>query len=240
MTKAFVAGATGLTGREVVRVLRERGVDVYAHVRPDSRALDAWRQRFGALGAEVDTTPWDEAAMRSRLAELKPDVVFALLGTTKKRGRESGHADTYETVDYGLSALLLRAAVACGSRPRFVYLSSMGVGPGTKNPYLAVRHRLETELQQSGLPWIAARPSFILGDRDEERPMEKLGAAVGDGLLVLAGALGAKKLHARYRSQTGAELAAALVALGLDLTRSGVIPSDELRALAGGTNADRP
>jgi acetylornithine deacetylase/succinyl-diaminopimelate desuccinylase-like protein len=37
--------------------LGPRLVDVHAHVRPDSRELDAWRRRFGALGAEVDTTP---------------------------------------------------------------------------------------------------------------------------------------------------------------------------------------
>jgi thioester reductase-like protein len=36
--KVFVAGATGLTGRFVVEALRESGVDVWAHVRPDSEA----------------------------------------------------------------------------------------------------------------------------------------------------------------------------------------------------------
>jgi uncharacterized protein YbjT (DUF2867 family) len=231
MSKAFVAGATGLTGREVVRALRERGVDVHAHVRPDSRELDAWRRRFGALGAEVDTTPWTDDAMRTRLTALAPTHVFALLGTTKKRGRASGHADTYESVDYGLSALLLRASVACGSRPRFVYLSSMGVNATTKNPYLVVRHRLETELRASGLPWFAARPSFIVGERDEDRPLEKVGSAVGDGLLAFVGLLGAKKMRESYRSQTGAELAQALVKLALDEAPDRVVPSDELRAL---------
>ena len=234
MSKAFVAGATGLTGREVVRVLRERGVDVHAHVRPDSRELDAWRRRFGALGAEVDTTPWTDDAMRARLTALAPTHVFALLGTTKKRGRASGHADTYESVDYGLSAILLRASIACGSRPRFVYLSSMGVTAKTKNPYLAVRHRLETELRASGLPWFAARPSFIVGERDEDRPLEKVGSAVGDGLLALVGLLGAKKMRESYRSQTGAELAQALVKLALDETPDRVVSSDELRALVHG------
>ena len=231
MSKAFVAGATGLTGREVVRVLRERGVDVHAHVRPDSRELDGWRRRFGALGAEVDTTPWTDDAMRARLTVLAPTHVFALLGTTKKRGRASGNTDTYESVDYGLSATLLRAAVACGSRPRFVYLSSMGVTTTTKNPYLVVRHRLETELRASGLPWFAARPSFIVGNRDEGRPLEKVGSAVGDGLLALVGLLGAKKMRESYRSQTGAELAQALVKLALDEAPDRVVSSDELRAL---------
>jgi uncharacterized protein YbjT (DUF2867 family) len=63
MTTAFVAGATGFTGREVVRVLRERKVDTVAHVRPDSAKLEAWRARFEAQGARVDTTAWETDAM---------------------------------------------------------------------------------------------------------------------------------------------------------------------------------
>ena len=40
---AFVAGATGFTGREVVRLLVERGVPAVAHVRPDSPRLEEWK-----------------------------------------------------------------------------------------------------------------------------------------------------------------------------------------------------
>src|SRR5215208_1501420 len=68
MTTAFVAGATGYTGREVVRQLVERGVRAVAHVRPDSPRLAEWRERFAELGAEVDATPWEEPAMRASLA----------------------------------------------------------------------------------------------------------------------------------------------------------------------------
>ena len=53
MQIAFVAGATGYTGREVVRVLLERGVRTVAHVRPDSPHVDEWRSRFEAQGAAV-------------------------------------------------------------------------------------------------------------------------------------------------------------------------------------------
>ena len=59
---AFVAGATGYTGSQVVPALRARGVRVIAHVRPGSAAAAAWHTRFEALGAEVDETPYDEEA----------------------------------------------------------------------------------------------------------------------------------------------------------------------------------
>jgi nucleoside-diphosphate-sugar epimerase len=217
---AFVAGATGYTGREVVRLLRERGVRAVAHVRPDSPRREEWARRFAGLGAEVDGTPWDRAALTARLAALRPDAVFALLGTTRARGREAarrGAVETYETVDYGLTRLLLDAAVASGARPRFVYLSSAGVGDGTSNAYLAVRARLERELRASGLPFTIARPAFVTGaDREEPRPLERAAAVAADGVLDLAARFGAPGLRARWRSMTGAELGAALVRLAFD------------------------
>jgi uncharacterized protein YbjT (DUF2867 family) len=48
---AFVLGATGFVGREVVRQLSARGAATVAHVRPDSRSLAEWRDKLDALGA---------------------------------------------------------------------------------------------------------------------------------------------------------------------------------------------
>lgn len=234
MGPAFVAGATGYTGREVVRVLRERGVRTVAHVRPDSAALPRWQAQFGALGAEVDTTPWSEEALTATLRSLSPSVVFALLGTTRARARAaagSGRAADYEAVDYGLTHLLLAAATRSGARPRFVYLSSAGARQGTRNAYLAARARIERELREGSLPYVVARPAIITGaDRDDPRPLERLAAAAGDAVLGVAARLGARGLAARWRSTTSGTLAAALVRLALDPAAEGrVVESDELR-----------
>ena len=220
MGAGFVAGATGYTGREVVRRLIECGARAVAHVRPDSPRLEEWTARFTALGASVDRTPWDAAALRDTLTRLGPDVVFGLLGTTRARGRQVGRTgplETYETVDYGLSALLLQATVAAAPGAKFVYLSSIGVREGSGNQYLLARWRFEQELKASGLRFVIARPSLITGpDRDENRPAERVAAAVGDAVLAVAGALGAARLRQRYRSTTSSILAGALVDLGLD------------------------
>jgi nucleoside-diphosphate-sugar epimerase len=236
---AFVAGATGYVGREVVRVMaQERSTATVAHVRPDSSRLAEWRDRVAAAGASVDTTEWDAAAMTETLVRLRPTMVFALLGTTRARGRQAaarGATDTYETVDYALTMLLLDAAAAAaretGVTPRFVYLSSMGVSAGTRNAYLAVRWRVEQALRASGLPFVVARPGFITGpDRDDRRPGERAGAAVTDALLAMAGALGARRLRERYRSTTNTALARALVRLALDpAATAAVVESEALR-----------
>jgi nucleoside-diphosphate-sugar epimerase len=234
MHTAFVAGATGYTGREVVRVLAERGVRTLAHVRPDSARLAEWRERFTALGAELDATPWQRADMIARLAALAPTHVFALLGTTSKRAGAAaaqGRDETYEAVDYGLTRLLIDALVDARLRPRFVYLSAAGTGPRARGAYLQARWRVEEALRASGLPYTIARPSFITGaDRDETRVGERVGAALADGFLSVASALGGRRLAARYRSTTNTVLATALVTHALEpAAESTVLESEALR-----------
>jgi nucleoside-diphosphate-sugar epimerase len=234
MPTAFVAGATGYTGREVVRALREAGISTVAHVRPDSPRLAEWRARFGALGAELDATPWDGPAMAATLARVQPTLVFALLGTTRRRAREAaarGTSESYASVDLGLTRLLIDAAVTSGARPRFVYLSAAGVREGSPNAYLDARARAERALRASGLPFVVARPSIVTGpDRDERRPLERAASIAVDAALGLAARLGARGLAARWRSTTGAELARALVRLALDPASEGrVVGADALR-----------
>jgi nucleoside-diphosphate-sugar epimerase len=217
---AFVVGATGYTGSALVSCLRAQGVATTAHVRPDTSRLTAFRTRFEAEGAEVDSTPWNLDAMIQTLRTRAPTHVFALLGTTRRRGAQDPSA-TYETVDYGLTRLLLDACVASGHRPRFVYLSSMGVGPKARGAYLTVRHRLETELAASGLPFTVVRPAIITGaDRGETRFGERSAAVITDGVFTALDLFGAG-LGRRFGSMTGAQLAAALARAAFDPAQEG-------------------
>jgi len=232
---AFVAGATGYTGREVVRILTGRGVRTVAHVRPDSAKLERWRDRFENDGAAVDLTPWRDTDIAHALSALQPTHVFSLLGTTRARRRASGTSgagETYEAVDYGLTAMLIRAAVASGSRPRFIYLSALGVQEHTSNPYLVARWKAESMLRASGLPYTIARPSFITGpDRDESRPLERVAATVVDAAAGLARLFGAHGLAGSVRSMSGPELAAGLVRHAFDAaSENATLGTEEIRA----------
>lgn len=232
--RAFVAGATGYTGRELVAELRRLDVHTVAHVRPDSSRLDEWRDRFGRLGAVVDAAAWEPQEVRASLERHRPHVVFALLGTTRARGRAAGAAadETYERVDYGLTALLLRAAIAAAPDARFVYLSSMGVGPRARGAYLQARWRLEQELRASPLDWTIVRPAFITGpDREESRPVERGSAMLIDGLLGAAALVGGRRLRDRFASLTAAQLARGLARHAFDAgsSRREITP-EELRA----------
>ena len=215
--RAFVAGATGYTGQHVVRELRGHGVAAVAHVRPDSPRLAEWDARFQAHYAVVEHTPWELHAMRELLERWQPTHVFSLLGTTRTRARREGTQVDYEAVDYGLTSLLLKAVLLTGRTTRFIYLSAIGAGIKTSNPYLHARHRIEQELRDSGLPYVIARPAFVTGsDREEFRLAERVIATVTDGMLELGGLIGLRKLRNRFHSLSGRQLACALVRAALD------------------------
>lgn len=202
--RAFIAGATGYTGRALVPVLRDRGFDVVAHVRSESAHAATLGPAFLGYGATLDDTPWDSDAWPAMFRRRRPSHVFALLGTTGKRARGEGMrpAEAYEAVDYGLTLKLLTTLVESAVEARFIYLSAAGVRSDSTNPYLRARARIEEALGHTPLPWTVVRPSFITGDRDESRPVETAGARVADGVLAVAAVLGAQRFRERYRSRT--------------------------------------
>jgi uncharacterized protein YbjT (DUF2867 family) len=227
---AFVLGATGFVGREVVRQLCVRGAKTIAHVRPDSTSLAAWRTRFEDLGAVVDTTPWEVAAMTARLRVALPAQLYVLIGTTRSRAKaDAVGGNIYEAIDLGLTQLAVAAARGSEHRPRIVYLSSVGADPAARSAYLAARGHAEAAVTGSGLPWVIARPSIITGERDEGRVGERSAAVIGDGLLAVAGMFGGRRLRARYKSTTPDVLASALIRLGEAPEHDRIVDGDDLR-----------
>jgi uncharacterized protein YbjT (DUF2867 family) len=237
--RAFVAGATGLTGRFVVQTLRARGIETIAHVRPDSPRLGEWRTRFEGLGAEVDATAWNDGAISGTIAMRMPTLVFGLLGTTRARASRVAKAggdaarESYDAVDVAMTEMLIRGSEAIEPRPRLVYLSSIGAGEGARGSYLEARTRVERTLVESGVPYTIARPSFIVGDRDDARPAEQVGAPVANAVLGVLGALGARRTADKYRAIRGEDLARALVTAALDPAyQSQILEAGALQVLA--------
>lgn len=218
--RALVVGASGYVGRAVVAELRRRDIATIAHVRADSARLEHWRAQFAALGAELTTTAWDLEAFARLIRERAVTHVFLCLGTTLRRrlrGSKSAVPDSYESVDFGLSAMLIDACVRSAVQPQVVLLSSAGARAGSRSKYLSARGRLEAYLQASGLEFTIARPGIISGPgRDEFRLFERLSGAVIDWSLLWGAVLGMQILRERYRSIGAEELAKALVSHAQD------------------------
>ena len=225
--RAFVAGATGWTGRHVVQALCEAGVETHAHIRPDSLRLGEWESRFLALGASPDTTEWASEPMTERLSSLQPDLVFSLLGTTRKRAQAGG--GTYREVDEALTLLLAEACPSV-STLRFVYLSSLGVGPRARGAYLQTRWRVERALEHRLFRRLIIRPSLIIGERDDRRPGERWAARVLRWVLAPLRWVGAHALADRHAPMEGEALARGIVAHALVMKGEfAILDSDDMR-----------
>ncbi|MFT5354794.1 MAG: nucleoside-diphosphate-sugar epimerase [Polyangiales bacterium] len=237
VSSAFIVGSSGYTGQHLVQTGPKLGCSVVAHVRPRSSKEEAMRTLCADNGACLELVPFEKDAFAAALERHAPTFVFACLGTTRRRAAEEAEAN-YESVDYGLTKFVMDACSAMAQPPRFVYLSALGGGRPSTNAYMSVRYRVETELRASPLSWTIARPAFISGpDRGESRPMERFGAAAGDGVLRALGFLGAKRLERKYASLSGAALAEGMLRAALQDHERGtstVWEADTLRAASFG------
>jgi uncharacterized protein YbjT (DUF2867 family) len=99
------------------------------------------------------------------------DIFLCSLGTTL---RKAGSAAAFEQVDRDLPIRLIVAIKAAAAQPRFGLVSSVGADSG-KGLYLQTKLIVEQALIGSGLPYVIVRPSILVGDRNESRPLERLG-----------------------------------------------------------------
>lgn len=231
---AFVLGATGYVGREVVRQLSERPgvVRVLAHVRPGSMREGLARSAFGEHDrVHIEQCEPTAEALTGAFLSGAPTHVFLCHGTTAKHARAEGIDDPYERVDFELARRSYEAALALETAPRIVLLSSVGANPRSRNAYLRARGRAEESLRGSGIPFTICRAPLINGpDRDEHRPLEVFARRTMGPLLRLAGWLGLRKLSARHLPMDGAEVAEGLIRSGFHyMTIGRLVRSDELR-----------
>lgn len=235
MLTAFVAGSTGYTGQKVVSLLRLNRINTIAHIRPNSSEYENLTAQFKSLGATIDSTPWNSNAIEQTIADLKPNLIFCLLGTTKKRARIAARKglnpkeESYEKIDYGCTSMLVDAATMVQPLPKLIYLSAKGVSSHALSSYMQTRWKTEEYIKQSQVPFIIARPCFITGhDRTENRPLERLTAAMVDSTLSGLSQLGATLLQQKYQSINAQTLATALVQYALNPQYTHAVVESEL------------
>lgn len=164
--QVLVAGASGLIGQEMIRLLHQRPeLDFTALVRRPGTAT--------RLSSRVQEVIFDFEAPESYArigTEIPCDLLLCALGTTLKN---AGSAEAFRRVDLEFPQRLITRLMELPGPPSFGLVSSLGADQ-PRGLYLQTKAELETALRSSRLPHVIVRPSLLLGERTEFRLGERL------------------------------------------------------------------
>ena len=203
----LLAGASGLTGEHLLdRLLNEPTVQRVQS--PSRRPLANHPNLHNPVGE-----------LKSLLPQLdKPvDTAFCCLGSTLSK---AGSQANFRQLDQDLLLAFAKQALELGARHLLV-VSAIGADPESRNFYRRIKGETEQALKAQGWPQLTlARPSLLLGPRQEYRLVERLAAPL---LRLWPG---------RYRAIQVTTLARALWRLALEQQQGvRIVESDELRRL---------
>lgn len=162
MATLLLVGATGLVGREVLRL---------ALADPRIKHLTAPTRRPLAPHSHLTNPQIDFDNLPPDAPWWKADAVICTLGSTIKK---AGSKENFHRIDHGYPLAVARLARGHGTRS-FALTSSTGADPHARSFYLRTKGELEHDLDACGFPSLTlVRPSLIGGKRDESRPAERL------------------------------------------------------------------
>lgn len=214
MSDVLMVGATGMVGRAVIAAFGGRPVTVVTR-RPVEGLAPHHAERV------APPEHWSDL-----IAAEKPAVLICCLGTTI---RQAGSQAAFRAVDHDLILAAARAASNAGTR-QMIAVSSVGASAKSRNFYLRTKGETEEGLRALAFDRLdLIRPGLLLGNRPGP-------PRLGEGLATLAAPFADALLHGsfrRYRSISGATVAAAIVALtGQGGSGVHIHENDAIRALA--------
>jgi uncharacterized protein YbjT (DUF2867 family) len=219
MATAWIAGASGLVGGELLRLLL---------VAPEYERVVAIGRRAPSLThPKLTVLVADFTALEPVVADWAADDAFCCLGTTM---RDAGSREAFRAVDHAAVLAFAWAAKRAGAR-RFFVVSALGADPGSRVFYCRVKGETEAALAVLGFGTLTVfRPGLLLGRRARFRLGERVAAA----LLWLAEPLLVGRLR-KYRALGAAVVARAMLrcAYGRDGQGMLVYLSDEIQDLGG-------
>lgn len=163
---AVVAGGTGLIGGTLLQLL---GKSTNYH-RVTSLARREVPVPAGVTLQQVNFDRLDEAVLPG------VDDAFCCLGTTRKA---AGSDEAFRRVDFDYIVGFARLAKRAGAQ-RFLLVSSVGASASSPVLYTRTKGECEEAIKAIGFPaLVILRPSFLMGNRKEERAGEGMAIAVG-------------------------------------------------------------
>ena len=150
MAGVFVTGASGFVARNTRRALTKEGFQV----------VSASRRNFTTFGNEkaLTTADYTEKFMVDEIRGF--DAAIHLVGS----GRQTAQ-DQYQTSNQDVTRSVINLCRTAGIG-RIIYLSGLGVSPGTTLGYFISKYKAELAVSESGLEYVIFRPSYIVGNDD--------------------------------------------------------------------------
>lgn len=195
MRQAIVFGSSGFVGSYLLRALLDS---------PDyDRVTAIVRKPLAISHPTLNVVIGDYHTLPGLRSEIQGDDLFITLGATRKN---SPNQAAYYQVDHDYPVLAARIAKDNGVKSVFV-VTAVGADLRSAFFYTRTKGEVERDLKQLDFEHTHIfRPSMLMGNRREERPLEKSLIAIWRWLnpLLVGNA-------DRYRGITGEALAAAIV-----------------------------
>lgn len=164
---ALIVGATGLIGGHVLRLLLQ------------DAAYDAVkvlvRKQISTQHPKLQQHVVNFDKLQESASLLKADDVFCCLGTTIKT---AGSQEAFRKVDHDYPVATAQLAQQQGAE-KFLIVTAMGANKSSSIFYNRVKGEVEEAIKK--IPFQAIhifQPSLLLGERNEHRAGEKIGAVI--------------------------------------------------------------
>ncbi|QLG45493.1 NAD(P)H-binding protein [Costertonia aggregata] len=215
---AIILGATGLTGRFLLRLLIKD--DRYKKVVLFSRSKTEIKD------AKIEEHLVDVLHLEKYKTDFIADEVFCCVGTTKSKTPDK---KKYHSIDYGIP---ITAAKLCKENGigTFIVISAMGANSDSSIFYNQVKGEMENDLLKLQIPKThILRPSLIVGNRNKRRTGEWLAKQIFKVLnFFLIGPL------KNYRSIHSKVIARTMVFLANCDIEKLIIQSNEIKTISSG------
>lgn len=193
---ATLLGGTGLIGSHILKILE---ADDYF-----DKVNVLVRRPVSIIHPKINVQVIDFNDQDQLRESMKnTDVVFCAIGTTQRKVNNDNHA--YRKIDYDIPCNAAWYSRENGCK-QFVIVSSLGAGSNKRNFYLKLKGEVEDRLKEIGFDSLLIfRPSFLLGPREEKRPLEKFVKVSSKAISYL--------LPSKFKPVEADKVASAMVAL---------------------------
>jgi len=215
--KALIFGASGLVGSELLKLTLND--PVFSHVTITVRKkLPLTNSKLTQILATFEN-------LEENKEKLIGDVLFSCLGSTKAKTPD--YKDYYK-IDHDYPLLGSQLAIQNGTE-YIHFVSSLGAKASSSNTYIKMKGEVENDISNLSFKGVHIyRPSLITGNRNESRPLEKIGTAIFSFINPLL--IGSLK---KYQSISAKEIAKAMLSQAKkNIAGVHIYPSNIIKELA--------